>query len=57
MRMDAKLFTLQMSLLRAEEPRENLIAIRNSGCCIHLTEDESEPKYLSSHKPVRQAEP
>jgi hypothetical protein len=58
MRMNVKLFTLKMSLPKAEERSRNSIAIRDNECCIpDFTEDDSEPRYLSSNRTVSQAEP
>jgi hypothetical protein len=59
MKMDAKLFTLQMTLFKTEEPCRNSVARRNSECGIpKFTEDESGLRYLSSNKTaVKQVEP
>ena len=59
MRMNVKLFTLQMSPFKPEEKCENSVAKWNSQCRIpKFAEDELGRKYLSSNKTaVRQAEP
>jgi hypothetical protein len=60
MRMNVKLFTLQMSLFKAEELRRNPVAKRNGECCTPVfSEDINQgPKYLSSNKAAaRRVEP
>jgi hypothetical protein len=59
MRMNVKLFTLQMSFFKAEEPCRNSFAKWNSKYCIpKFVEDESGLKYSPSIKTaVKQVEP
>jgi hypothetical protein len=59
MRMNVKLFTLQMALFKGEELCINSVAKWNSDCCIpKFTEDESGLKYLSPNKiALKQVEP
>jgi hypothetical protein len=59
MRMNVKLFTLQMSPFKAEEQRGNSVAKWNSKYLIpKFTEDELGRKYLSSNKiAAKQADP
>ena len=59
MRMNVKLFTLQMPLVKAKELCRNSIAKRNSECCIpEFVEDGPGRKYLSLYKiAVKQVEP
>jgi hypothetical protein len=59
MRMNVKLFTLQMPLIEAKEQCRNSVAKRNRECRIpEFIEDEPERQYLSSCKTaVKQVEP
>ena len=59
MRMNVKLFTLQMPLVKAKELCRNSVAKRNSECRIpEFIEDEPGRKYLSSNKiAMKQVEP
>jgi len=59
MRMDVKLFTLQMPLIKARGLCRNSVAKRNSECRIpEFIEDEPGREFLPSYKiAVKQVEP